>query len=144
MSITTIISFYQPKIKIQDIYNIVEKIAQKYLYTSNRGTSFIFVNNILNKSLQYFNIQHQAQSAYLKNICYNFEEIKNSINNNLPVLLNISNDGRNYYKNHTVLIVGYYELNHIKMLAVFDNWTTQMSYVDYNKLSIISSINYLT
>ena len=57
-------------------------------------------------------------------------------------------DGRNYYSNHSVLIVGYreYPLNNskkaIRFLIVQDNWNKNVSFIDYDKLSIVSSINY--
>jgi hypothetical protein len=62
--------------------------------------------------------------------------------------LNIHNDGRDYYKNHSVVVVGFvtYQIDggkQIHMIAVYDNWTNSIGYVDYQKLSKISSVNYL-
>lgn len=143
-SITTIIKYFKSNLYVNEIYNIVEQIAKKYFYDEKNGTFPLWINSILQKSLNTFNIKQKAHSAYLKNICYNFNKIKNIINTNMPILLNMNNDGRDFYKNHTVLIIGYYEINNVKMLAIYDNWYNQISYIDYNKLSIISSINYLT
>lgn len=143
-SITAIIKYFKPNLQPIEIYNVVEQIAKKYFYSGEKGTFPLWINNILQKSLNTFNITQKAHSAYLKNICYNFNKIKNIINTNMPILLNMNNDGRDFYKNHTVLIIGYYEINNVKMLAIYDNWYNQISYIDYNKLSIISSINYLT
>lgn len=57
------------------------------------------------------------------------------------MLLNLWNDGRNYYKNHSVLIIGYkITENNDFILTIYDNWYKHNSYIDYNKLSIISSI----
>ena len=55
----------------------------------------------------------------------------------------MNNDGRNYYINHSVIIVGYMEYtSNCKMLIVYDNWDESVSYIDFNKLSKISCINY--
>jgi len=56
------------------------------------------------------------------------------------MLLNMLNDGTGYYKGHTVLIIGYLELKNDFLLIVLDNWNKDISYIDYNKLSTISSI----
>ena len=63
------------------------------------------------------------------------------------MILNLSTDGRNYYKDHSVLIIGYREIklsNNKKMffLKIKDNWTKETTYIDYSKLSVICSINY--
>ena len=49
-------------------------------------------------------------------------------------------DGLEYYKNHSVLIVGYLQTVDKKMLVIYDNWFKSVSYIDYDKLSVISSI----
>ena len=56
----------------------------------------------------------------------------------------MSNDGRNYYQNHTVTVIGYMESGvKVKMLIIFDNWHETISYVDYNKMNKFCSVNYL-
>lgn len=62
------------------------------------------------------------------------------------MILSVLNDGRNYYKNHSVTIIGYNivktQNRKLNMILIYDNWSTEISYVDYNKLNIISSINF--
>ena len=60
----------------------------------------------------------------------------------ITMVLSLWNDGRNYYKNHSVIIVGFNEFKTKKILTVYDNWHETLSYIDYDKLSIISCINY--
>ena len=93
--------------------------------------------NIINKT---FNVKSQVR--YLKGVGYNWNIIKNNIQNNIPMILSLWNDGRNYYKNHSVIIVGFNEFKTKKILTVYDNWHETLSYIDYDKLSIISCINY--
>lgn len=143
-SITTVVSYYKPQLQIQFIYDQVEKIAKKFLYKGNRGTPTITMNVIFNKVLQLFQINLKSHNGYIKNLGYNYVGIKNLINKNRPTLLSLSKDGRNFYANHTVLVIGYYEIGKAKMIAIYDNWYKQISYIDYNKLAIISGINYLT
>ena len=50
------------------------------------------------------------------------------------------NDGRKYYKNHTVTVIGYKKYKKAKILIVADNWHKEVCYIDYNKLSFISSL----
>lgn len=140
-SITTVIKWLKPSLSINNIYNNVEKIAKKFLYTGNFGTLTLTIKSIYKQSLQVFGINKKVKSYYLKNIGFNKDIIINNINNNQPVLLNLWNDGRNYYKNHSVLIIGYkITENNDFILTIYDNWYKHNSYIDYNKLSIISSI----
>lgn len=143
-SMTTVVSYYKPQLQVQFIYDQIEKIAKKLLYKGNRGTPTITMNIIFNKVLQLFQIDLKSHNGYIKNLGYNYAKIKNLINKNRPTLLSLSKDGRNFYANHTVLAIGYYEIGNAKMIAIYDNWYKQISYIDYNKLAIISGINYLT
>ena len=135
-SITTILNDGDPAA----LYNKVESVAKKYLYRENRGTSFLFIKCIFDKVSG-----KKTSRGYLKNIGYNWSKIKKNIDAKNPMILSMSNDGRDYYKNHSVTIIGYSEYNegNVKMLIVYDNWYRSISYIDYNKLSLISCINYL-
>ena len=63
------------------------------------------------------------------------------------MILSINKDGRDYYNNHSITIIGYliYQVDNAfePMLLVYDNWNTQACVVDYKALSMISSINYM-
>jgi hypothetical protein len=87
----------------------------------------------------------------MKNVGYKFEKIMNLIDNKVPVIISVNNDGRNYYRNHSMTIIGYtiYRITLVdgqtinrRFLKVYDNWRSTFGYIDYEVLSSISSINY--
>ena len=126
------------------IYNQVENIAKQYGYSGVKGTQPVVIKIIYQKALNIFKIPYRAQSKYLKGIGFSWNFIKQNFNySNIPIILNIWKDGRNYYHNHTVLIIGYVESQSKKMLAVYDNWFKEISYIDYDKLNTICSIQYI-
>ena len=106
----------------------------------------IFIKPIFNNSLKYFKINKNTSFKCIKNIGFNFNFIKEQINDGNPMILSLLNDGRNFYKNHSVTIIGYNIIKTSKqtlnMILVYDNWSKAISYIDYNKLNIISSINF--
>ena len=77
----------------------------------------------------------------------NFEKIKSILHNGNPIILNLYTDGRNYYSNHSVTVYGYKEIkifdNVLKLLQIRDNWSSTISYIDYDLLCFICSINYI-
>ena len=98
----------------------------------------IFINNIIDRV---FNVK--SEKKYLKGIGFSWKTIKNNIDNGVPMILSVYNDGRNYYMNHSVVLVGYMEYSHgAQMLVVFDNWSKETSFIDYKKMSRISFLNY--
>ena len=122
-----------------ELYNDIVKVADKYFYSPNKfGTIPIFINNIIDKV---FNVK--SEKKYLKGIGFSWKTIKNNIDNGVPMILSVYNDGRNYYMNHSVVLVGYMEYSHgAQMLVVFDNWSKETSFIDYKKMSRISCLNY--
>ena len=68
--------------------------------------------------------------------------VKREIDAGRPLLLNISSG---YYGNHTVTIVGYHEYtkgegkNKKRFLKVYDGWSKQPRYIDYEQLVAIRS-----
>lgn len=145
-SILTICKYFNKQINNKECYSFINTIAKKYFYKENIGTIPIFINKILKQVFAKYDINIKFKGKYLKTLCWNFTNIKNSINNNMPVILSLQNDGRNYYKNHTVVCKGYITFitednKYHHMLEVLDNWNFTSSYIDYDKISIISSIN---
>jgi hypothetical protein len=143
-SITTLLYFLTFRnIDITTIYNKVANIAWKFFYRPKWGTSSIMILPIISCSLKYFGLKWASIFLPFKNICFNFRTIKKNIDKGKPIVLSTTSDGRNYYKNHSILVIGYMEYsNKVRMLAVYDNWNKGISYVDYSKLSLITSINY--
>lgn len=125
----------------QETYNKVETVAKKYFYNGDRGGTIpFFIKNIIDKVGGV-----NSKSAYGKGIGFTWDKIKTLIHQNKPIILSVACDGRNYYKNHSVTIVGYnqYLSGKVRLLAVYDNWRKEIAYIDYNRLSVISSINYI-
>ena len=143
----TAIIFYlsEQKLAVKDIYPVVEKFAKKYGYRGNRGTPFATIRMIFQKSLANFKMP-TAYGKYLRGIGYKFKDIKAEINKGNPVILSLDHDGKDYYDNHSITIVGYelYKINNkdVPMLIVYDNWYKAIAYVDYNKMSRFSSIHF--
>ena len=148
-SITTCVNYYTgSQNDINAIYNYVEKIAKKYGYRGNMGTFPLFIQCIYNEVLKKFPCsKKKTAQGYLKGVGFNFNTLKNIINKQNPIVLSINNDGRNYYQNHSITIVGYrtYKIDNkhtANMLVVYDNWYKQESLLDYDILPVIASINY--
>lgn len=146
-SMTAIIYYItNGKYKADSIYNDVEKIAKKYFYSGKWGTSYITIRTIFNKSLQKY-APNTVKAGYLKNAGYNLNTIMSQIDKKKPLLLSMLSDGLGYYSRHSVTIIGYrvYAVNREKktFLKIYDNWTRQITYIDYEKLSSVSSLHYL-
>ena len=143
-SITCVIKWLSKKtIATKTIYDEVELIGKKYGYTSEEGTFPLVIPKIYQKSLNFFKINKKISTGYFKNIGVKYQQIKQSIDQQNPVLLNIRNDGRNYYKDHTVLIIGYVILKNKHILCVYDNWYSDIAFLDFDKLSPICSAIFL-
>lgn len=145
-SMTAIINYLtKGRHKIIDIYNYVEKIAKQYFYKGTRGTPFITIRKIFQKCLAYHKLPN-AYVKYAKDIGYKFNNIQAEINKGNPLILSMVDDGRDYYENHSITIIGWeiWKVGNktVRMLAVADNWNSSVSYVDYEKLSAVSSIHY--
>lgn len=148
-SLTTIIYYHCKKeIDHRAIYSVVRNWAEKHFFNGKSGTFPLFIKRIFDKSLKSLNIKAlNTKAAMVKGIGFNLNTIKKTIDNKKPIAFSIFNDGRDYYSNHTITIVGYeiFKLDNNKkvtMLLVYDNWTTSLSYVDYDLVCTISSVNY--
>ena len=128
---------YQAKV----IYDIIEKNGIKYGYNSDSwGSIPIFTNIVINKSYQDItNKSIKSKVKYFKGIGYNFNTIKEQIDNNNPIILSVNKAGK--YTNHTVVIIGYNE--ETNELLIHDNWRILIQKIKYNDISFISSINYI-
>lgn len=151
-SIMTCIYYYtEGKIKDTVIYDVVRKHAEKLFFSKEIGTNPLLIKTIYDKSLAELKINRKTYSGYLKNIGYNLSVIKNSLHKNNPLIFSMFNDGRNYYKNHSIVILGYEtfrlkaddgKIKNVDMLIIYDNWSKNIGYVDYDLVSEISCINY--
>ena len=127
----------------QEVYDVALGYAKKCLYTPKSGTLPIFNKTILKKTLKHFNLYNTVKTGYFKQFGFTFKNIENFV----PMNLSIFSDGRGYYENHSVTVTGYmvFQVGDKKktFLSVLDNWSSERRFVDYDKLSVISSINYI-
>lgn len=124
-------------------YGDIERIAKTYGYDGEKsGTNPLTIKAIMSKTMKIAGVNGTAKSAYGKGIGFTWNTIKTLINGKHYVILNLWDDGRNYYHDHSVTVVGYAEYAKHKFLLVYDNWSSGVSYIDFAKLSFISSINF--
>lgn len=152
-SLMTCLSYYLNYEKSdEEVYNVVEKYAKKFGCYKGNGTNPLAIKRIFDAAAKELKVSiYPTSSGYLKNVGYNFNKIMNLIDNKIPVVISINNDGRNYYRNHSMTIIGYtnYRITqktgkivNRRFLKVYDNWRSTFGYIDYEVLSSISSINY--
>lgn len=150
-TLTSMTSCLSYLLKINDynkIYNVIQSIANNNnYYNEKNGTNPLKIKKIYDTA--YFRLsgeKRNSKSGYFKNVCVTEDVIRNIFNNNLPIILNFVNDGRNYYHNHSVTVIGYidykYNNGNVMALMVYDNWFKNVAYIDFKKLSLICSINY--
>lgn len=125
-----------------DSYPLIERIAKKYGYTGKRGSNPVVVRKIMAEIMKELGVHGTPRSAYGKNICWKFDTIQMILSRNEPVILNLWDDGRHYYHDHTVTVIGMRLYEHGRFLVVYDNWNKTPGLIDYDKLSVISSINW--
>ncbi len=147
-AITTVLTKYCDKTP-QEIYSVVIKYAKKLFYTGKTGTAPPVMRTIMNKVAAELGVKKKAVVLYGKNISFNFASIKKYVDQDKPVMLSMYKDGRQWYDNHSVTIVGYaeYKLDGkktVRMIKVFDNWYEEIMYVNYDLMHMISSLHYYT
>lgn len=146
-SITCAIKRLNRTMSENEIYDTVEKVAKKYFYNGKLyGTIPLFIKSIWDEANRKCNCKLLTGWRVFKGLGFNQNSIKELLDKERLVILSLHSDGRNYYKDHTITVFGYnlYEINGKEkvFLAVYDNWYRSVSYIDYDELSIISSINY--
>lgn len=125
-------------------YGDIEKIAEKYGYNGDKwGTNPLAVKAITKEFTRRWDIPGRAKSAYGKGVGWTWAFIKAIVSRDIPLVLNLWKDGRGYYKDHSVTIIGAEEYEKARFLLVLDNWHETVSLIDYDKLWIISSINWI-
>lgn len=124
-------------------YDLIEAHAKKHGYVGKTtGTNPLKVKAIMQGVVKDIGIDGVCRSRYGKGFGFSWYTIGELLKRGHHVVLNIYQDGRGYYKNHSVLIVGIARYGSHRLLAVHDNWNEGVSYVDYDKMCLISSINW--
>lgn len=148
-SILTVTKFYNPQADTQEVYDFIEKTAEKYFYNGDVwGTFPVFNKAIVKETFKKFNIKRDVKTKYLKNVGFNLKTITDLIDANTPVMLSLSTDGRDYYKAHTITIMGYInyknmETDEVKtLLQVYDNWFTGPALINFEALNPACQIFY--
>ena len=125
-------------------YGQIEAIARRYGYDGEkRGTNPLTVRRIMADFLSTQHMTGTARSGSGKGIGWRWATVKRLIARQTPVILNLWNDGRGYYHDHTVTVTGVEEYRKDRFLLVLDNWNESISLIDYRKLSTIYSINWV-
>lgn len=124
---------------VEQIYNQVDALCTANGINVNKRGVPPYKNKMLIDKM----LNVKSTQKYIKDVGFNWQTITNQIDNKNPVLLSLWNDGRNYYRNHTVSIIGYMQYDTVKILIIYDNWYKTPSYLDYNKLCNICCINYV-
>ena len=141
VSILTLLQKEKNSINLASAYSIIESAAKKYLYNGEKwGTFPLFIKQIMKKSYESLGIKREFHARYAKGIGYNFNTVKNLIDRNIPIVLSMFSDGVGKYSNHSVVIIGYDEKT--KEFIIYDNWTTTPHRIKYNKICVISCINW--
>lgn len=125
-------------------YNDIERIAEKHGYDGDKkGTNPLTVKVITRELLKMLHKPGTPKSAYGKAVGWNWQTARSLAERGIPAVLNLWDDGRGYYHDHSVVLVGVERYQRAKFLLVLDNWHKTVSLIDYDKLCIISSINYI-
>ena len=125
-------------------YSTIEHIAARYGYDGDRrGTNPLIIKAITKELLRVLHKSGTPRSAYGKVVGWNWLTARRLAERGIPAVLNLWDDGRGYYHDHSVVLVGVEKYQRAQFLLVLDNWHETVSLIDYNKLCIISSINYI-
>lgn len=124
-------------------YGDIERVAQRHGYNGDTyGTHPWTVKPIMAEFMAAQGLHGSAKAAYGKGIGWCFGTVRRLIEGGMPVVLNLWRDGRGYYADHSVVIIGVEEYRRARFLVVYDCWNDSASLIDYNKLSMISGINW--
>lgn len=150
-SITTVMSYLTKRADYDKIYdNVIANIYPKWAY-GWYGTIPIFITKVINNVLNGFGYTNKKSGGlYFKSFGVTNTSIKRWLKStNIPLILSVykANDG--YYKYHSTSVVGYIEYldknsgNKLNLIAIHDNWSKKVRYVDYNKLHWLCMFNYI-
>ena len=134
------------------VYSFLNFLLRNLTYTAATGNFQKIIKALIDKSLANFGYNNVSTYRQFKNEGFNYDLIKNLICKNTPILLTLDDDGRQYYTQHSVVIVGYAHYRAIrngqegKLLKVVDGLSQnkcEYSYIDYDCLSRICFINFV-
>lgn len=125
-------------------YERIETIAKRCGYNGEkRGTNPFAIRWIMHRLIREHKRPERARAAYMKGVGVTWKKCVDLAEASIPFLLNLHRDGRGHYADHTVTVIGYAEHENGRFLVVYDNWAREESLIDYNKLSVFCSINWM-
>ena len=136
VAVTRVMDYYRKKLNLQQIpedihelYRLVEEVAESYGYSDKRGTMPFFISGITREAFKEYGIKARCRGIYV----WSFEKhVVKEISAGRPVIMNIA---RGYYKDHTVVVVGYsvwrVKDKEYPILRVIDGWKSGIHYIDY-------------
>ena len=102
-------------------YGTIEHIATKHGYDGDRkGTNPLTVKAITKELLRVLHEPGTPRSAYGKVVGWNCLTARRLAERGIPAVLNLWDDGRGYYHDHSVVLVGVEEYQRAKFLLVCD------------------------
>ena len=107
----------------------------------------MFNNSIIKEVFSLFKINRKPLSKHFKSLGFNENTIINELKQNRPVMISIQKDGRDYYNQHTITIIGYMIFEDAEnkkrfLFKVYDNWYSKITFLDYTILGIDCAICY--
>ncbi len=129
----------------KDTFDKVYKNARLFFF-GRRGTNPFMIKPIFDRTLKTYGQRGHTGFAAVKGIGVRFNAIEKRIDSGTPLVFSLLWDGNGFYKDHTMLIVGVavYRANgkHYRFLLLHDNWAKTVSYLDYDRLPPVCSVNW--
>lgn len=126
-------------------YNLIESLAKRFGYRGEkRGTNPFAIKWIMQNMIRERKLPQRARAAYMKGIGVTWRKCAALSDASIPFLLNLHRDGRGHYSDHTVTVIGYEEYENGRFLVVYDNWVREESLIDYDRLPVFCSINWIS
>lgn len=158
LNIASCIYYYCSQVFDKEIiYNSIESLMYKYFYDLNKEKFlFLFTGLFYERIMKYFQLPKKIKSNFIKHLGFNFYTIKDQVDNKKPVIIHLLSDGRGFYKHDTLTIIGYAQFilsNNLlypigkqqklkNVLLVYDHFSNEISYLDYDSISTFSCIFY--
>ncbi|MBP5183856.1 MAG: hypothetical protein J6113_01970 [Lachnospiraceae bacterium] len=129
----------------KDVFDKVYKNAKLFFF-GKRGTNPFLIKPIFDRTLRQSGQRGRTGVAFVKGVGVRFAPITKLIDRGVPLVFSLLRDGNGFYGDHTMLIIGYavYETGGEKhrFLLLHDNWAKTVSYLDYDRLPPICSVNW--
>ena len=136
VAVTRVVDYYRRTRKlsgipedIHELYKFVEEVAESYGYSDKRGTMPFFIAGITRETFKEYGIKARCKGVYI----WSFEKhVVKEISAGRPVIMNIA---RGYYKDHTIVVVGYsiWKVGDklYPILRIIDGWKSGIHFLDY-------------